>query len=205
MEFIAIFTLYNRKETGKMNNKFSHKIKVLISADEIKEKVSDLGRKITKYYSDKVSENKPLVVVIIQKGASLFGADLVRNINLPLDMRFMRVSSYQGKKISQKNPEIFDEIKFEIKNNHVLVVEDVLDSGKTLAFIKNYLIKFQPQSLNFAVLLIKNINRKIKVPKIKFKAFSISDKFVVGYGLDYNDLYRNLPFIGLIQDNTTNH
>ena len=175
------------------------KIKPLISENQIQKSVSELGKKITIFYKNKVSEQKPLVVIIIQKGAVIFAADLVRKINLPVDLRFIRVSSYQGKTVPQGDPEIFDKIKSGIKGDHVLVVEDILDTGKTLAFINNYLIKLQPKSLNFTILLIKKMQRKIGLPLIKFKAFDVEDKFVVGYGLDYNEIYRNLPYIGTIE------
>lgn len=172
-------------------------IKVLISTKQIQKRVSELGKEITNFYKNKVSEKKPLVVVIVQKGASIFGADLIRKINLPLDLRFMRVVSYRGKTKPQSDPEIFDEIKSGIENDHVLVIEDILDSGKTLVFVQDYLTKLQPKSLNFAVLLVKP--RAIAVPQIKFKAFDIPDEFVIGYGLDYKELYRNLPYIEIIK------
>lgn len=176
------------------------KIKILISANQIQKKVSELAREITKYYKDKASEEKPLVVIIVQKGASIFAADLVRKIKLPLDLRFMRVVSYKGKTEPQSDPEIFDKIKSGIKGDYVLVVEDVLDSGKTLAFIKDYLTKLQPRSLNFTVLLVKKMKRAIKIPRVRFKAFDIPDKFVIGYGFDYNEIYRNLPYIGIMKE-----
>lgn len=174
------------------------KIKVLISANQIQRRVSELAKEITKYYKAQVSEEKPLVVIIVQKGASIFGADLVRKIKLPLDLRFMRVVSYRGMTKPQGDPEIFDEIKSGIEGDHVLVIEDILDTGKTLFFINDYLTKLYPESLNFAVLLVKKVKRKVKTPKIRFKAFNIPNKFVIGYGLDYNEIYRNLPYIGTI-------
>jgi len=175
-------------------------IKILISSRQIQKRVTELGQNITDYYKNKVSEKKPLVIIVVQKGASIFGADLVRKINLPLDLRFIRVVSYRGKTMPQGDPEIFDKIKSGIENDHVLVVEDILDTGKTLSFINNYLNAFRPASLNFAILLIKNIKRAVKVPQVKFKAFAVSNKFVVGYGLDYNEIYRNLPYVGSIEN-----
>jgi len=182
-------------------SKVIRKIKILIPANQLQNRVSKLGREITNYYENKVSEDKPLVVIFVQKGASIFGADLVRSIDLPLDLRFMRVVSYKGKTEPQSDPEIFDEIKSGIENDHVLVIEDVLDSGKTLAFIKDYLIRLKPESLNFAILLIKKTKKKVKVPQIRFKAFEVPNKFIVGYGLDYKEIYRNLPYIGALEDN----
>ncbi len=178
----------------------TYKIKTLISTSRIQKRISELGKEITGYYKNKVSEEKPLVVIIVQKGASIFGADLIRKIKLPLDLRFMRVVSYRGKTRPQSDPEIFDEIKSGIEDDHVLVIEDILDTGKTLVFIKGYLTKLQPKSLNFAVLLVKKINRVVRTPRIKFKAFNIPNKFVIGYGLDHNEIYRNLPYIGTIED-----
>ncbi len=174
------------------------KIKILIPASSIQKRVAKLGKDISKYYKNKVSEKRPLIVIIIQKGASIFGADLVRKINLPLDLRFMRVRSYLGKTKPQHSPELFDKIHSGITGDNVLVVEDILDTGNTLFFVKNYLSKLKPQSLNFAVLVVKNVKRKIKSPKARFKGFDIPNKFVVGYGLDYNEIYRNLPYIGLL-------
>lgn len=176
------------------------KTKILISANEIQGQVSKLGKEITKYYKNKVSEKRPLIIIIVQKGASIFGADLVRRIKLPLDLRFMRVVSYRGETSPRGDPEIFDKIKSGIKGDHVLVVEDIFDTGKTLVFVKNYLDKLRPKSLNFAVLLVKKIKRTIRAPRIRFKAFNIPDKFVIGYGLDYNEIYRNLPHIITIKD-----
>ncbi len=178
----------------------SIKIKTLITAEQIQKRVSELGKEITNHYKNKVSEKKPLVVIIVQKGASIFGADLVRKIKLPLDLRFMRVVSYKGKTRPQSDPEIFDEIKSGIEGDNVLIVEDILDTGKTLVFIKNYLTKLQPKSLDVVVLLAKRIKRKVKTPRIKFKGFNIPNKFVVGYGLDFNEIYRNLPYIGIIEN-----
>ncbi len=176
------------------------KISILISAKQIQKRVSELGREITNFYKNKVSEGKPLIIIIIQKGASIFGADLVRKIKLPLDLRFIRVMSYKGKTKPQGDPEIFDKIKSGIKDDHVLVVEDILDTGKTLAFVKDCLNKLKPESLNFTVLLVKKIKRQVKTPRIKFKAFAIPNKFVIGYGLDYNEIYRNLPYVGIVKD-----
>lgn len=178
----------------------SYQIKTLITAEQIQKRVSELGKEITNYYENKVSEKKPLVIIIVQKGASIFGADLVRKIKLPSDLRFMRVVSYKGETKPQSDPEIFDEIKSGIEGDNVLVVEDILDTGKTLVFVNDYLTKLQPTSLDFVVLLTKKIKRKVKVPQIKFKGFNISDKFVIGYGLDFNEIYRNLPYIGVIEN-----
>ncbi len=176
------------------------KIKTLITAEQIQKRVSELGKEITNYYGNKVSEKKPLVIIIVQKGASIFGSDLVRKIKLPSDLRFMRVVSYKGETRPQSDPEIFDEIKSGIKGDNVLVVEDILDTGKTLVFIEDYLTKLQPMSLNFATLLVKKIKRKTKAPRIKFMGFHIPNKFVVGYGLDFNEIYRNLPYIGVMEN-----
>ena len=174
-------------------------MKTLITANQIRKRISQLGKEINNFYKNKVSKEMPLIVIIIQKGAFMFGADLIRQINLPLDLRFIRISSYRGKTKPQGDPEIFDQIKSGIKNDHVLVVEDVLDTGKTLAFVKTYLSKFKPRSLNFAVLLVKKMTRAVKVPIVKFRAFNIPNKFVVGYGLDYNEIYRNLPHVVTIE------
>lgn len=181
-------------------NVISQKIKILIPLSQIQKRLSELGEDITDYYKTKVSEKKPLVVIIIQKGASIFGADLIREIKLPLDLRFMRVVSYKGMTRPQGDPEIFDEIRSGIEGDYVLVVEDILDSGKTLVFVKEYLTELRPKSLNFTVLLLKRAKRKVKAPRIRFKAFDIPNKFVIGYGLDHNELYRNLPYIGTIED-----
>lgn len=175
------------------------KIEVLISSAQIQKRVSELGKEITDYYKGRVFKTRPLVVIVIQKGASMFGADLVRKIKLPLDLRFMRVVSYKGKTKPQSDPEIFDRIKSGIKGDDVLVVEDILDTGRTLAFIKSYLTALQPKSLDFTVLLVKKVRRKTKTPRVRFKAFDIPNEFVIGYGLDYKEIFRNLPYVGIIK------
>ncbi len=174
-------------------------IKVLIPASRIKKQVSKLGKEISNFYKNKVSKEKPLIVIIIQKGAFMFGADLVRQINLPVDLRFIRIASYKGEIKPQGDPEIFDKIKSGIKNEHILVIEDILDTGKTLVFINNHLKKLRPQSLNYAVLLTKIAKRHVECPKVKFRAFNVPNKFVVGYGLDFNEIYRNLPYVAILE------
>lgn len=179
--------------------KTSQKIETLISASRIQKRVTELGKEITDYYGSGVSEKRPLIVIIVQKGASIFGADLVRKIELPLDLRFMRVVSYKGETKSQSDPEIFDKIKSGIEGDDVLVIEDILDTGRTLRFIKNYLAALQPKSLNFAILLVKKVTREVEIPRVRFRGFDIPNKFVIGYGLDYKEIYRNLPYVGIIK------
>lgn len=173
---------------------------VLITAAEIQAKVAEMGAAISGDYA-----GKELVVVGILKGAALFTADLFRHITIPASLDFMRIASYAGTKSTGVHRVLLD-LEYELDDRHVLVVEDIVDTGLTIKFLLEYLNTRNPASLKVASLLDKPSRRKVEVP-IHYRGFEIPDAFVVGAGLDYNEKYRNLPMIGVLRPEiyTGNH
>jgi hypoxanthine phosphoribosyltransferase len=160
---------------------------VLISEEQIRQKVDVLGRRITLDY-----EGKPLVLIVILKGASIFAADLIRRIQLPVSLDFMALSSYGDSTKSSGVVRIQKDLDHSIEGKHVLIVEDIVDTGLTLNYLYGHLKSRGPQSVRICALLDKPERRKVAVP-IHYKGFEIPDAFVVGYGLDFAERYRNLP------------
>ena len=168
-------------------------IDVMISEEEIAKKVEELAKQIEKDY-----EGEQLLVVGILKGASVFVADLIRNINLDVNMDFMSVSSYGNAMESSGSVKILKDLDVDIKGKNVLIVEDIIDSGLTLSNLTKELGAREPKSLKICTLLDKPERRKADIP-VDYVGFEIEDKFVVGYGLDYDQSYRDLPYIGVIE------
>lgn len=166
---------------------------VLINQEQISNKVKELGELITKDY-----QGKNLFIVAVLKGSSLFMADLVRKINLPLTFDFMAVSSYGASTSSSGVVRIIKDLDASIEGKDILIVEDIIDSGLTLSYLVENLKSRNPDSLKIATLLNKPERRKTQV-QVDYCGFHIPDKFVVGYGLDYDEKYRNLPFIGILK------
>ena len=166
--------------------------RVLVSREEIAEAVSVLGRKITEDY-----QGKELMLVGILKGAVVFFSDLVREIDLPLKMEFMAVSSYGASTKTTGVVNLVKDITVDITGMHVLIVEDIVDSGMTLSYLKKYLSTRGAASIRIATLLDKPERRRVDL-KADYFCFTIPDEFVVGYGLDYAEKYRNLPDIGVL-------
>jgi len=160
-----------------------------ITADEIQRKVAELGQKITKDY-----EGKQPVFVGILKGAFMFMADLIRHVDLPLEIDFLAVSSYGKSTESSGAVMILKDIGVDIEGRDVLIVEDILDTGLTLKHIVKHLMSKHPKSLKICVLLDKKERRKVQIDA-DYVGFEVPDKFLVGYGLDYAERYRNLPYI----------
>lgn len=170
----------------------SYKIgEVLIREDELRNKVRELGRLIAADY-----KGKELITVCVLKGAVVFLADLVREIGRDVDLRmdFLAVSSYGATTTSSGVVQIQKDLSLDIQGKHVLIVEDILDTGLSLSYIKKLLGERAPASLAVCVLLDKPERRKQQVAA-EYVGFSIPDKFVIGYGLDYNGMYRHLPSI----------
>lgn len=167
--------------------------KVLITRDEIAKKVKELGEQISKDYAGK----KPVLVCVL-KGASIFFADLVREISLPLTLDFMAISSYGSATKTSGVVRILKDLDNDILGKDVIVVEDIVDSGVTLNYLKQILFQRGASSLRIATLLDKPARRKVKDLKVDYMCFDIPDAFVVGYGLDYDQKYRNLPDIGVL-------
>ena len=164
---------------------------VLITADEIEEKVAEVGKKISEDYEDK----NPIFVGVL-KGCFIFMADLMRHVSIPCTMDFMSVSSYSGTS-STGAVKINKDLNQDIEGRHLILVEDILDSGVTLNYLKTYLQVRKPASVHIVTLMDKPAHRKAPV-YADYACFDVPDAFVVGYGLDYNERYRNLPYIGIL-------
>ena len=168
--------------------------RILVTREQIAEAVRKLGRQITEDYRD-----KDLMMVCILKGASVFFTDLIREVDLPIAIGFMAVSSYGSGTSSTGVVRIMKDLDQNIENKHVLIVEDIVDSGKTLHFLLQVLSQRHPASISVATLLDKPARRVVDL-KTRYSCFNIPDAFVVGYGLDYDERYRNLPYIGVLKE-----
>jgi hypoxanthine phosphoribosyltransferase len=166
---------------------------VLLSAEQIQARVRELGAAITRDYA-----GREPVVVFILKGALIFVADLIRAIDLPMRLDFMVVSSYGTGTESGGSVRIITDLSSDIRGRDVLVVEDIIDSGLTLAEVLAHLEVRQPASLTVCTLLSKRARRRVHLD-VRYLGFEIPDVFVVGYCLDYGERYRNLPFIGVLK------
>lgn len=166
----------------------------LISQKEIEAKVVEIAKKIEKDY-----ENQELLVVGVLKGAFVFVSDLVRNINLDLSLDFMAVSSYGMSTQSSGVVKINKDIEMDIKGKNVIIVEDIIDTGLTLKYIKEYLSGKNAKSVRICTLLDKPSRRKCDV-EVDYIGFEIEDLFIVGYGIDCKEKYRNLPYIAYVQE-----
>ena len=168
-------------------------LRVLLSEDEIREKVRELGGKITADY-----KNSNLMLVTVLKGAVVFLADLMRQIDVPAEIDFMVVSSYGSGVKSSGVVKIVKDLDVPLAGKDILIVEDILDSGLTLSYIKELLESRGPRSILIATLLDKPSRRKVDL-QADYIGFSVPDEFVIGYGLDYDEKYRNLPYIGILK------
>ncbi len=167
---------------------------VLISAEEIDAKLAEMGAAITRDY-----QGKDLLLIGILKGAFVVMADLSRHIDLPVELDFMAVSSYGSATKSSGVVRILKDLEQEIAGRHVLIVEDIVDTGLTLQYLLKNLQVRKPESISLAALLIKDgIDRPPL--DVKYEGFHIPPKFVIGYGLDYEGKYRNLPYVAVIED-----
>lgn len=168
--------------------------KVLISREEIQKKVEELGKRITEDYKD-----KDLMVVGILKGAAIFMSELTLNIKLPILMDFMSVSSYGSSSISTGEVRIIKDLDFSVEGKDVLIVEDIIDTGLTLSYLTDILKKRGANSVKIVTLLDKPDRRNAEV-HIDYLGFEVPDEFIVGYGLDYDEKYRNFPFIAALKE-----
>jgi hypoxanthine phosphoribosyltransferase len=170
--------------------------KVLISAEDIAAKLAEMGKAITVDYRD-----KDLLIVGVLKGAFLVMADLARQIELPVEFDFMAVSSYGAATQTSGVVRILKDLDQEIAGRHVLIVEDIIDSGLTLNYLLKSLRVRRPESLEVAALLVKEGIQRIPLD-VKYTGFSIGPEFVIGYGLDYAGKFRNLPYIGVMDESS---
>lgn len=166
--------------------------KVLIDEETLMNRVKELGEQITEDY-----RGKDLIVICILKGAILFTSDLVKEIKLPMAIDFMAVSSYGTSTKSSGVVRILKDLDIEIEGKHVLIVEDIVDTGLTLNYLVENLQTRKPASIKICCCLDKPERRQAPV-KVNYVGFNIPDEFVIGYGLDYAEEFRNLPFIGVL-------
>lgn len=171
-------------------------IKELISKEKIAKRVKELGQEITEFYKDLT---EPLVLVGILKGSIIFLSDLCREVNLNLEIEMMGVSSYGEATKSSGEVRITHDLRKAVKDRHILIIEDILDSGLTLKYLTENFKSRGPKSLKICCLLKKDLPDQHKV-KVDWIGFNIPDEFVVGYGLDINERLRNLPMIGIYEN-----
>ncbi len=167
--------------------------KVLVSKEELETRIKELAKEIGDEYKDK----NPLVICVL-KGAVIFLTDIIREMQIPLDIDFMAVSSYEGIK-SKGVVQIIKDLNEPIEGRDLIIMEDILDTGTTLDYIIRLLEERCPNSIKICSLLIKQGTEKIHV-NVDYYGFYIPDEFAVGYGLDYNGKYRNLPYIGVLKE-----
>lgn len=174
-------------------------LKVLVTEEELKTRVAELGDALYKKYEGR----SPLFLGVL-KGSFIFMADLVRASQLMCDVEFIAVSSYQNGTVSSGRVQITHDLQQDITGRELVIVEDILDSGNTLAFLKNYLMAKGAKSISIVTLLDKPARRE-KAVEADLAGFVVPDEFVVGYGLDYAQLYRNLPYIGVLKPAVYEH
>lgn len=167
---------------------------ILISEEQLQKKVKELGEKVTKDY-----EGENLTVICILKGAVLFMSELIKNIEIPIEIDFMDVSSYGNQTTSSGVVKIIKDLDSSIEGKNILIVEDIIDSGLTLNYLMKILKSRSPKSVQICSLLDKPEGRKVSMD-VKYVGFIVPDAFLVGYGLDYAEKYRNLPYIGILKE-----
>ncbi|MBM6967414.1 hypoxanthine phosphoribosyltransferase [Pseudoramibacter alactolyticus] len=167
--------------------------KVLLTEEQLRTRIRELGRNITADYRD-----KPLLALCILRGSFIFFADLVRSVGIPVEVAFMHAASYFADTKSSGEVQLPDEAMLAVGGKNVLIVEDIVDSGRTLNALKETLLGKNVSSLKIATLLDKPERRVVDID-VDYCGFQVPDEFVVGYGLDYNQRYRNLPYIGILK------
>lgn len=175
-------------------NLYDHLDRVFISAEQLQNRIAELAHQIETEYANQ----QDLLLICVLKGGYIFLGDLSRHIKRPHTLDFMAVSSYGSSTVSSGAVQIIMDLKQPLDGRHVLIVEDIIDSGRTLHYLRQNLLARQPASLKICTLLNKPSRREIEVP-IDYIGFDIPDEFVVGYGLDFDELYRNLPFIAILK------
>lgn len=172
---------------------------ILLNEQQLQEKVKELGEKITADYKGR----NPLIICVL-KGAIFFMSDLVKRIDVPLELDFMAVSSYGSSTKSSGVVKIVKDLDVSVEGRDVIIVEDIIDSGLTLSYIIDVLERRNALSVAVVTLLDKPERRIVEL-EVEYKGFTIPDEFVVGYGLDYAEKYRNLPFIGVLKPEIYSH
>lgn len=185
--------MWNVEEPVTLRNLRDDIDHVLVTEEEIQQAIARMGRQLTEEYA-----GKELLLVGVLKGALMFIVDLARAIDLPLTLDFMAVASYGASTRTSGIVRILKDLDSSIEGKEVLIVEDIIDSGLTLNYILETLRTRNPAGVRVCSLLAKEGRRRVDVP-VDYVCFEIPDEFVVGYGLDYNQIYRNLPFIGVLK------
>ncbi len=169
---------------------------VLLSEEQIRVRVRELGAQIRRDY-----EGRDLLLVTVLKGGFYFLADLTRALDIPVIIDFMAITSYRGGKGSTGAVRLIKDLDEEMTGRHVLLVEDIIDTGLTASYLIRSLQAREPADLAICTLLDKTARRIVESLPIRYRGFEVPDVFLVGYGLDYRQLYRNLPYIGVLEDN----
>ena len=170
----------------------AERVSVLLTEQEVDERIQQLGEQISRDY-----EGKQVHLICVLKGGSMFLCELAKRITIPVSLDFMSVSSYGKDMTSSGVVKIVKDLDDPVKDKHVIVVEDIVDSGRTLSYLLEMLGKREPASIAICTLLDKP-ERRVTDVKVDYTGFQIPDEFVVGYGLDYDQRYRNLPYIGVV-------
>lgn len=172
---------------------------VLFSEEEIAARVAEIGAQITKDYAGLVEQDgQGIILISVLRGAAIFMADLAREIKLPLEMDYMAISSYGNGAKSSGVVRILKDLSSEVEGRHIIVAEDILDSGLTLTYLMKNLASRNPASIEVATLLRKKTLAQAEID-CKYVGFECPDQFIVGYGLDFAERYRNLPYIGILK------
>lgn len=171
---------------------------VLFTEEQIAQRVEEIGAQITRDYAERAANGEPIMMISILRGAAIFMADLSRKIELPVEMDYMAISSYGDGAKSSGVVRILKDLSSEIKGTHLIIAEDILDSGLTLTYLLKNLASREPASIEVATLLRKQTLAQAKID-CKYVGFECPDQFIVGYGLDYAERYRNLPYIGILK------
>ena len=170
------------------------KIRVLLTEEEVNKKISEVAAQINKDY-----EGKKVHLICILKGGVFFTCELAKRLTIPVSLDFMSVSSYGSDTKSSGVVKIIKDLDEPLEGKNVIIVEDIIDSGRTLAYLIEVLKQRNPKNIELCTLLDKPERRVKKQVQVKYTCFTIPDEFVVGYGLDYDQKYRNLPYIGVVE------
>ena len=169
-------------------------VRIMLTEEEVNRRIEEVAQQINKDF-----DGKPLHLICILKGGAMFMCELAKRLTMPVSFAFMSVSSYGGGTVSSGVVRIMKDLDETLEGKHVLIVEDIIDTGRTLAYLIDVLNKRGPKDIHLCTLLDKPERRVKKQVTVDYTCFTIPDEFVVGYGLDYDQRYRNLPYIGVVE------
>ncbi len=169
-------------------------VRIMLTEEEVNRRIEEVAQQINKDF-----DGKPLHLICILKGGAMFMCELAKRLTMPVSFDFMSVSSYGGSTVSSGVVRIMKDLDETLEGKHVLIVEDIIDTGRTLAYLIDVLNKRGPKDIHLCTLLDKPERRVKKQVTVDYTCFTIPDEFVVGYGLDYDQRYRNLPYIGVVE------